>query len=252
MSKTVQSVERALAILEVLANSEGGLGTTEIGEITNLHKSTAHRLLSTLIGRGFVEQDPDTNNYSLSLKLFELGAKRISNTDLLTASRRHTPKLVKEVNEVVHVVVRDGPDIVYIDKVESDHTIRMASTIGRRSPAYSTSVGKAILAHLDPAVVEEIWQASNIQKFTNNTITDLNLFKAELNKINQLGYSTDDEENEIGVFCVGAPVFGLYGEIQGAISISGPAYRMRTRKIEELGEIVKTYGHLISKELGYV
>lgn len=251
MSKTVQSVDRALTILEVLSKHSKGLGTTEIGELTDLHKSTVHRLLGTLIEKGFVEQDPTTSDYMLSLKLFEIGSKRVIAGDILSASRKYTGRLMTEVNEVVHVVVRDGTDIVYIDKVEADNTIRMASTIGRRSPLYSTSVGKAILAFMPEDKVAEIWNKSSIVPLTKNTIVDFVTFQQELNKIRLQGFSEDDEENEVGVRCVGAPVFGFNGEIQGAISISGPAFRITKKSVPKTGAILRKYADLISKELGY-
>ncbi len=247
----VQSIDRALSILELISDYNEGLGITEISEKTDLHKSTVHRLLGTLIYKGFVMQDKVTNKYRISLKLYELGAKRIEDLDILKASKLYTKKLMEEVNEVVHLVIRDKNDIIYIDKVEADNTIRMASTIGRRSPLYCTSVGKAILAYLDEEEVEEIWNNSNVQKLTSNTITDFQLFKEELEKVKKQGYAEDDEENEIGVRCVGAPVFNFHGEVEGAISISGPTIRVTKDKMEKSAKAVKKYAELISKELGY-
>src|SRR5699024_6319729 len=116
------------------------------------HKSTVHRLLGTLIYKGFVEQSEITNKYRISLKLYELGSKRIAGMDLVSASKLYTKELMENTNEVVHLVVRDGNDIVYTDKVDANNTIRvMTSAIGKRSELYSTSVGKAILAFLDEA-----------------------------------------------------------------------------------------------------
>lgn len=251
MNDVVQSVDRALSILELLSEYDEGLRIIDISEKVDLHKSTVHRLLKTLIYKSFVEQDLVTNKYRISLKLYELGSKRIENLDILKASKPYTKTLMEKLNEVVHLVIRDGNDIVYIDKVEADNTIRMSSNIGKRSPLYCTAVGKAMLAYLDEKEVEDIWKSSNIEKLTKNTIVDFKVFKEELKKIRKEGYAVDDEENEIGVRCVGAPIFNYTGEVAGAISISGPAIRITSDMVEGIGIEVKKCSDMISKELGY-
>lgn len=251
MVELVQSVDRTLSILELISDYNEGLGITDISEKVGLHKSTVHRLLGTLIYKGYVVQDVNTNKYRLTLKLFELGNKRIGDMDILDASKIYTEALMESINEVVHVVIRDNDDIIYIDKVEADNNIRMASKVGRRSPLYSTSVGKAILAYLDEGEVQRIWNNSKIEKLTEKTITDYDVFLQELSKIKKLGYAEDDEENELGVRCIGAPVFNFRGEVEGAISISGPTFRVTKEKIDEIAKEVIKYAHLISKELGY-
>lgn len=251
MIEVVQSVDRALSILELLSDHNDGLGITKISGRIDLHKSTVHRLLGTLIYKGYVVQDLATNKYKLTLKMFELGSKRIERMDLSAASKPYIEELMKSLNEVVHLVVRDNNDIVYIDKVEADNTIRMASTIGRRSPLYCTSVGKAMMAYMTEEEVEKIWNGSNIIKYTEFTITDLDKFKKELEKIRKNGYAVDDEENELGVRCIGAPVFNHQGEVEGAISISGPTMRVTKDKVHEFAEEVRKYAMLISRELGY-
>lgn len=247
----VQSVDRALSILEVLTNYREGLGVTEISEKVNLHKSTVYRLLSTLIYKEYVVQDMRSNNYKVTFKLFELGNKNIEKIDLLSVSKVYAKKLMESVNEVVHLVVRDDTQIVYIEKVEANNTIRMASTIGRRSPMYRTSVGKAILAYLSEKEVEAIWENSKVEKLTEYTITELNEMKEELKKVREKGYAIDNQENEIGVRCIGAPIFNRHGKVEGAISISGPATRVREEDVEKIAEEVMKFAQFISKELGY-
>lgn len=251
MIDIVQSVDRTLSILEIVSDYNEGLGITEISEKVRLHKSTVHRLLGTLIYKGFVIQDLTTNKYKVSLKLYELGSKTIENLDILKISKPYTKELMDKLNEVVHLVIRDDDSIVYIDKVEADNTIRMASNIGRRSPIYCTSVGKAMLAFMDEKEVKDIWNKSNLLKLTSKTIIDYGQFRNELDKIRLLGYAEDDEENELGVRCVGAPVFNFRGEIEGAISISGPTIRVTKDKVGEIAVEVKKCAYSISKDLGY-
>ncbi|ABR47466.1 Transcriptional regulator IclR-like protein [Alkaliphilus metalliredigens QYMF] len=251
MKESVQSVDRALTILEVLSDSEDGLGITEISTKIVLHKSTVHRLLATLIYKGYVEQNEKTNKYKLTLKLFELGHKRIEKMDILSIAKPYLRQLMEKTNEVIHLVVREGAEIVYIDKVESENTIRMHSSIGKRSPAYCTSVGKAILAHLTEEEVEKVWRASEIRKLTKFTITDLDEMKQTLKGIREKGYSLDEQENELGVRCVGAPIFDYSGNVFAAISISGPTIRVTKERAEEFTQWIIEYSQQISKELGY-
>ncbi|SNR96936.1 transcriptional regulator, IclR family [Anaerovirgula multivorans] len=251
MKDLVQSVDRALSILEVLSDYEEGMGITEISSKIDLHKSTVHRLLLTLIKKGYVEQNPNTNKYKLTLKLFELGNKSIEKMDIRTVAKPYLQQLKELTNEVVHLVVREGAEIVYIDKVESENKIRMHSRIGTKSPMYCTSVGKAIMAYLTEEEVENIWQAIEIKRFTEYTITDLKVMKETLKRIREEGYALDEEENEIGIRCIGAPIFNHIGEVCGAISISGPTIRVTKERINDFKNNILMISDKISKELGY-
>lgn len=252
MQEIVQSVERALGILEIVSDYDKGIGLTEISNRIGLHKSTVHRLLSTLIYKGYIFQDQDSLRYLSTLKMYEIGYKRLSSIDLLKASKKHTKLLMESTNEVVHLVVRDGNNIVYIDKVDAGNTITMQSNIGKRNPLCCTSVGKAILSKLDLAEVKKIWDSSNIVKKTNNTITEFDEMISELEKVKSLGYAVDDEENELGIRCIGATIMNKDGKVEGAISISGPANRVTKEFDNVFGCKVKAIANQISKELGFI
>ena len=247
----VQSVDRTLTILEVLSDCNDGLGITEISSLVNLHKSTVHRLLSTLIYKGYVVQDEESSKYKITFKLFELGSKKVHKLDLLEISRPYTKMLMESVNEVVHLIIREETDIVYIDKVEANNTISMASRIGKRNPMYCTATGKAILAYLPEEEIREVWNKSKIVKLTKKTNTDFILFKKELQEVKKNGYAIDDEENEIGVKCVGAPIFNIKGEVVAAISVTGPVTRITDDKIDFISNEVMKCTNQISKEMGY-
>lgn len=252
MAEIVQSIERALVILEIVSDYIDGLGITEISNRVNLHKSTIHRLLSTLIYKGYIIQDPETLKYKTTLKLYELGYKKVAKADILTASKPYTRMLKTFTNEVVHLVVRDGNEIVYIDKVEAENKITMASTIGKRNALYRTSVGKAILSYLSIEDIVKIWKESTIIKKTPNTIDNLDQMIEELHKVKKLGYAVDEEEDEIGIRCIGAAILNKDGIAEGAISISGPTTRITKELVSIYGEQVKNYALQISKELGYI
>jgi DNA-binding IclR family transcriptional regulator len=247
----VQSVDRTLTILEVLSDYSDGLGITEISDLVSLHKSTVHRLLSTLIYKGYVVQEYETSKYKITFKLFELGSKKVHKLDLLKISRPYTKMLMESVNEVVHLIIREETDIVYIDKVEANNTISMASRIGKRNPMYCTATGKAILAFLPEDEILKVWNSSKIVKLTKNTNTDFILFKKELQTIKDNRFALDDEENEIGVKCVGAPIFDMNGDVVAAISVTGPVTRITDDKIDFISKEVIHCTNLISKEMGY-
>ncbi|MDW7674050.1 MAG: IclR family transcriptional regulator [Bacillota bacterium] len=251
MADSVQSLDRALSILELLSDFEEGLGLLEISSKLSLHKSTAHRLLASLIQNGYVEQNQSTNKYKLTFKLFELGNKKVEKMDILTLAKPYLTDLMEQTNETVHLVIRENKDIVYISKVESSNTIRMISSIGKKSPMYCTAVGKAILANLPEVEVNHIWSNTEINKLTEYTITDLNKLKEELKKIKERGFAIDEEENELGVRCIGAVIYDHQGNPNAAISISGPATRMTDEKIVDSARLLLQQSMKISKELGY-
>lgn len=247
----VQSVDRTLTILEVLSDYSDGIGITEISDLVNLHKSTVYRLLSTLIYKGYVVQDEESSKYKITFKLFELGSKKVDKLDLLKSSKPYTKMLMESINEVVHLIIREEADIIYIDKVEANNTISMKSRIGKRAPMYCTATGKAMLAFLPEDEILKVWHSSKIVKLTENTITDFITFKKELQTIKRNGYAIDDEENEIGVKCVGAPIFNMSGDVVAAISLTGPMHRITDDKIDFISKEVMKYANLISKEIGY-
>ena len=251
MEGKVQSVERALRIMETLAKSQDGMTITEISSKIDLHKSTIYRLLGTLIKMGYVSQNKTSSAYDITLKLFELGYDKVQKADVLSVAKPYIKELMTISKETIHLVLREKSEIIYIDKVESKNTIRMYSSIGRRSPVYCTSVGKAMLAYMEEKEIREIWEMSDIKKLTEYTITNYDRMLTELEQVRTQGYAVDEQENELGIRCIGAPIFDHNQEVVAAISISGPALRVTKERVKELGEAVKQYSLHISRELGY-
>jgi Transcriptional regulator len=251
MQEIVQSVDRTLTILEVLSDYENGLGITEISERVELHKSTVHRLLNTLIYKGYIKQDKNTNKYGLTLKLFELGNKKVEKMDIVSISRPYLKELVEKTNEVVHLVVREGIEVMYVSKVEPQKSMKMYTRIGMRKPMYCTAMGKAMLSQMTEEEIEEIWNASDIKKLTDNTIVDLNKLKESLKDIRTKGYAMDEQEVEAGIRCVGTIVRDYKGEVCGGISLSSSIITFTEDKIEYFSKLVLEYASKISRELGY-
>lgn len=251
MQEVVQSVERTLSILETLSEHGNGLGITEISEKVNLHKSTVHRLLNTLIVKGYVEQNNETNRYKLTFKLFELGSKKVEKMNIVSAARPLLNELMNKTNEVIHLVVREGTEIVYIVKVESQNPIRMYSRIGKRMPVYCTAVGKAMMSYMSQEEIKSIWQNSHIEKLTQYTITDFDEFNKNLEIIKNQGYAMDEQENEIGIRCIASVVRDYRGKVCAAISISGSIISFKEEDIDKFSKLIIEYASKISKELGY-
>jgi|LSQX01.3.fsa_nt_gb DNA-binding IclR family transcriptional regulator len=245
----VQALDRALDIIEELAKSEGSLKLTELSQKLELHKSTVHRLLATLLYKGYAEQDED-GRYKAGLKLFEIGANVLTKMDLRKRIKPYLVSLQEETRETIHLGVLDQKDVVYIDKEETSEIIRMHSEIGNRVEAYCTSLGKVLLAfkNLD---IFQLYAAGDLQKHTKNTIIDRGLLAEHLALVKKQGYAIDDEEQEPGIRCIGGPIFDYTGNIIAAFSIAGPSNRMTEERVMELSSTVLKYSRLISSAMGF-
>lgn len=248
----VQSVDRAITILETLAQNKGRCGITELSNATGLHKSTVHRLLSTLMSRGYAEKCKDSDDYKLGMKLLALGNAILERLDIREVAKPYIEELSKKTKEVVHLAILDDGEAVYIDKVESpDHSIRMFSQIGRRGPLHCTAVGKMLLAGLEDSEVEKIMSDKGMHKFTKSTIDNINDLKEELAKIRKNGYAFDEIEHEEGIRCVAAPIYDLSGKIVASISLSGPIIHVTHYRMPELTEEILKTAKDISYQLGF-
>lgn len=248
----VQSLERTFDLIERLSRSSGGMLLMELSAASGLHKSTVHRLLSSLVTLGYVKKDEGSNKYRLTLKLFELSGRVVDNLDVLEIAKPYLEHLRNATQEAIHLVVRDGIDIVYVYKLDSKNSsIRMFSRIGMRRPMYCTAVGKSILATMPDDEVLKIWGNSDIKRYTEHTVVELGPLFRELEEIRSKGYALDNEENELGVRCIGAVIRDYTGRGKAALSISAPIARMTDTRIAQLAkEILKTCEE-ISAELGY-
>ncbi len=247
----IQVLDRALAVLKVLSTEGPDLTLAQVSSLLNLHKSTAHRLIMVLEGHKLIERNSKTGTYRLGMKLFELGTRAVSQLDLRERARPILERLVRETDETVHLCVYDNGEVVYVDKVEPARSVRLASTVGRRHPAFCTAVGKAMMAIMPEEQVEAAVQKHGLRPLTRKTIGSLGELKSELAKVRKLGYAVDNEENEEGVCCVGAVVQGISGEPTAAISVSGPSFRLPSYKIPVVAKAVIAAANTLSQELGY-
>lgn len=253
--KLIQSLQRGILILEELGRRSQGMGLGAIADKLDLKKSTAHHLLGTLIEMGFVKQSPVTKRYSLGPGFLDLAHRATSNKDLVIESEPLLRDLAEKSGEVAHLLSLDHNEVVYLQRVENPNATRglqMASYVGMRNYAHSSSGGKVLLAHIESSQVEKIIAEKGLPKTTENTIGDPDKLCEELELIRRQGFAVDNEENEIGVRCVGAPVMNASGQVVAAVSISGPAVRVTCEIIEsKMVDLVKGAAMDLSRRLGY-
>jgi DNA-binding IclR family transcriptional regulator len=246
----VQVLDRAVAILELLSNSASEMSLGELTAAIGLHKSTVHRLLMVLEGHSLVDKSPLNGRYRLGMKLFELGSLAVANLNLRERARSRLEWLVAQTGETVHLCVMDRGEMLYIDKLEPERSVRISSRIGRRVGVHCSAVGKAMLACLPVPSVREILRQRGMTARTPHTFTDPDLFIAELDSTRTLGYALDNEEAEEGVHCVAVPIFDCGGKAVAAISISGPSFRFDQQRSASMVESLRTVARELSQNVG--
>lgn len=224
----VQSLDRAFDLLERMADAGGELGLSELADVSGLPLPTIHRLMRSLVARGYVRQQPD-RRYALGPQLIRLGesASRL----LGFWARPQLARLVEETGETANMALRDGDEIVYVAQVPSRHSMRMFTEVGRRVPAHSTGVGKVLLAPLPDDEVRALLGRTGMPAATEQTLTSPEDFLAVLRRVRTAGYAMDDNEQEVGVRCIAVPVPG--SPAAAAISVSGPAGRLTEAATEK-------------------
>jgi IclR family KDG regulon transcriptional repressor len=247
----IQSVERALRILDLFDERDRELSISEISKRMSLHKSTIHSLLKTLQKHHYIAQNEENGKYSLGLKLFERGNFVTSSMDLRRISKPHLEHLSDLTGFTVHLVIHDGKEGVYIDKVEGTGSTVLYSRIGRRVPIHSSAVGKSLVAYKSDDEIEQLLADYIFEKRTEKTLLSKEQFLKEVSEIRQCGYSIDNEENEPGIYCIAVPIKDYSGKVIAAISISMSVARVSEAKVQEIVQLLKETTEKISEELGY-
>lgn len=247
----MDSVEKIIKVIEYLSDSKEWVSLRTMARDLTLSAASTFRILDSLKQMGYVHQEPDSSKYKLGMKIAGVSSKVLANNSLNQIAHPFLQKLTNLSNETAHLAALDGFEIVYIDKVDTPQAMSMRSRIGQHARLNSTSMGKAILANLPPAEYEAYLQKLEFLPFTPNTIVDRNQFDREINWIRDVGYSVDNEENEIGIRCIGAPIFTFTGKVIGAISISGWIITMTNSRISDLVPVIKDISTKISNAMGY-
>jgi IclR family transcriptional regulator, KDG regulon repressor len=249
--KGVQVLDRACDILELISLERDGLGVTEIANKTGLHKSTVHRILASLAERGFVENNQNKGVYKIGLKLIEISSVYLNSIELKTEARPYLWELMTKLNQPTHLAILDGIDAVYIDKVEIMNNIRLYSQIGRRIPVYCSALGKCLLSGLSDIELYKATGKINFEKITEHTIDNSKELLMQIKKVKTLGWAVDNEEHDIGIRCIAAPVFDYRGKVIAAVSIAGPSQVISKEKDEETAKLVLEASLKISKRMGH-
>lgn len=245
------AVERALAILEAVAQDAEGLSNAEISRKLEIPKSSASYILRTLETRGYLTRNPETGKYRVGLKILSLSRGALSGIDVREVALPIMRHLMEKTNLTCHLAILDGPDAVYIEKVEPTGFIRMDTWVGRRMRVHATSVGKALVAHIPQERLEKILTERGMEKRTPKTITTVSRLLKDLEKVREQGYAVDDEENNMGARCVGAPVFNQQGTIEAAIGLSGTINQVNPHTMPRILEHLKDAARHVSMQLGY-
>jgi IclR family KDG regulon transcriptional repressor len=247
----LKSLRKALDLIEIIGET-GNIGIRELSARTGFPPATVHRIIATLVERGYLQQNQNNRNYSLSTRFLEFADSIQQRFDLIPIARPHLEQLSMNSGENVNLCVLDGPVVVYIDHVHSQkHVLRTFTRLGARVPLYATGVGKVYLSKMGADELDTYLDSVKLERYTGKTITDRNTMLKELRMIKKQGYAVDDQEKESGVRCVAAPIFDYNGSMAAAISISGAAQWITRERIKPLARMVMDCAERISTELGY-
>jgi len=247
---SLKSVRKALQIFELFTIDTPELSISDLVRKLSMPKVSVYRFLRVLLKSSFITQDRQTKKYRLGIKIFELGSIVLRNFDLREVAFPLIVELSKRSGETVHLGVLDNQQVVSIEGVESDQSLRISLPVGKRVYLHSTGIGKAILAFLTDQEIQEIVRQKGLLRFTNNTIIHFDQLMKEIQLIKKRGYAIDNEENEHGIRCVAAPIFDVNKQVVASISISGPSVRIPHSRIPELSSMVIETSQKISKAHG--
>jgi DNA-binding IclR family transcriptional regulator len=238
-------------MLEAVAQESEGLSNAEISRKLEIPKSSASYILRTLEKQGYLNRNPETGKYRVGLKVLSLSRGALTGIDVREVALPIMRHLMEKTNLTCHLAILDGSDAVYIEKVEPQGFIRMDTWVGRRMRVHATSVGKALVAHISQERLEKIIAESGMEKRTAKTITTLPRLLKDLERVREQGYAVDDEENNMGARCLGAPVFNQNGVIEASLGLSGTINQVNPNTMPRIIEALKDAARHVSMQLGY-
>jgi len=243
---SIQVIERLAKILDVIASRKESVSLKILSAETGLHPSTAFRILSSLVDFGFVERT-SRGNYQLGVKLMQLGSRVNASVDIRKIALPLMEKLRDQLGETVNLTVREGDEVVYIERSVAKRMIKVEQVIGSRAPLHVTAVGKMMLGELGEEACRDYAKRSKLPAYTINTYIKVNALLEEASASLERGYSLDNEEAELGVGCIGTLIRDANNHVIAGLSVSAPIER---RKDEWIAQVIETGLH-ISKQLGF-
>jgi IclR family KDG regulon transcriptional repressor len=246
----LSSVATAVRLLKCFSEGEAEIGVTTLSRRLGVAKSTVYRLASTLVAEGMLEQNRENDKYRLGLALFGLGALVRQRMNVSTEARPHIFALREATNETVHLAVPEGAQIIYVYDLESTQAIRQRANLGERKPAFCSAEGRAMLAFADPRDVEAAL-AAGLAARTPRTDTDPRSLRKALEQVRALGYAMEDEQSEMGMRSIAAPIRDAEGRVVAAVGIAGPMQRLDDAAIARFAPLVVNTANIISARLGF-
>ncbi|MBG0790035.1 MAG: IclR family transcriptional regulator [Desulfovibrionaceae bacterium] len=247
----VQTLDRAFDIVELLSRETGGLNLTEIASRMSLNKSTAHRILASLQERGYVEKREQGKVYRLGLELIELSSAFLNSLELKTEAQPILNQLSRQSGQTVFMAIMREGDVVYIDKVEAFNSLRRYKIIGKRMPLYATSLGKSLLTGLTDAEIVKLYRNKPFKQITDHTIDNVHDLLKEVELTRRRGWAHDNQENELGTMCVGAPVYDYRNMVIAAVSVAWEIEGQPDLDLKRLAALVVEATQEISHRMGY-
>jgi DNA-binding IclR family transcriptional regulator len=253
VSKTgkVPAVDRAFATLELLAASNGGLSISTVARRLKAPKSSIHLIMTTLEDRGYLRKDLPSRKYFVGLRITDLARVTLEGFEVRKLSRHLLVDLAAKIGLTVHMAVLEGSEAVLIERIQSPGLVQLDTWVGQRMHVNCTAVGKALLAYLSEEEFKRTIQGRRLIKHNQYTICSIAKLRDELNRIRAAGYAVDDEEEEIGVRCIGAPIFDHTGKVIAAISAAGTTAQIPLDRMEKIAKCVRDTAGRISLTLGY-
>lgn len=246
---SVQSLDRALRILAIVADGSG-LSLSEIAAQSGLPASTAYRMLTTLENHGMVEFDSTDQLWSIGVETYRMGAAFLRRRKLVDRARTVMQELMEKTGETANLGVAEDDCVIFVSQVETHQAIRAFFRPGTRSSFHASGIGKAVLAHLEPERVDAILRRAGLERFTEKTLSDISALARDLVTIKLRGWSVDDEERHPGMRCVAAAIFNDFGEPIGGVSVSGPTVRVTSERLDEIGPLVRDAAAAVTKMIG--
>ncbi|MEP2530892.1 HTH-type transcriptional regulator BhcR [Shimia sp.] len=242
----IQALDRALDVLEVLAD-QGGLTLSEVAASLKQSPATIYRVLTTLQLRGMADTDPGDQTWHVGPGAFRIGSAFLRRSSVVERARPVMRMLMEETGETANLGIEKNGQVLFLSQVETHETIRAFFPPGTLSPMHASGIGKALLASMDDT---RLFGEDDLESFTPKTLTSQSQLRADLALTRDRGFSFDDEERAEGMRCIAAPIYNLFGEAVAGISISGPTHRLDTARIQTIGALVRDAAHDLSRALG--
>ncbi|MEK3989721.1 IclR family transcriptional regulator [Robertmurraya sp. FSL R5-0851] len=246
----LSSVKNALRILRSFTMEEPEKKISDLSTTLGINKSTVSRTMATLASEGFVYKDPESRKYRLGLSILSLSGIVNSHMDIYKESQSVLNRLVESIGETAHISVLDSDEVIYLQKVDCHHPVRVLTNVGKRNPPYCTSSGKVLLAYADDQLVDRVIE-KGLTRYTKNTITDPSKLRAHLKQIKENGYTFSSEEILEGVNSIAAPVYDYRGKVIAALAVVGPKQRIQANKVPGYTKKVIQAATEISNRMGY-